>query len=82
MAERAINRKWVIENLRETMEHIESAIQGLKQGSDHALDTWIPFIYLDLNRAWNGRHIHDIASVGGDNSLTQYPTDIDLSVPD
>lgn len=78
MPEPALNRKWVIDNLRETIEHIESAIKRVEERREFALETWIPFIYLDLNRAWNGRYITDIAAEGGDNSLTQFPENIDL----
>ena len=47
------NRKWVVGNLRETVEHLESAIAEIEKGNYGACEAWIEFIYCDLNRAWN-----------------------------
>lgn len=81
MPKKKINRKWVLQNLRETIEHIQSAIDEIEAGKEHALETWIEFIYLDLNRAWNGRYVADISKASRNNALDAFPKDIDLTLP-
>jgi len=70
-----MNREWVLQNLRETVEHIESAIRQIESGSDTALDVWIDSIYRDLNRAWNGRRIDSHLNCS-DEVLRQFPKDV------
>jgi hypothetical protein len=74
-----MNRKWVLQNLRETVEHIESVIAETEQGNDLALEAFIVSIYRDLNRAWNGRNCRSVRNASGDVRLCEFPTDIDVA---
>lgn len=72
-----LNRTWVLQNLRETVEHLETVIAELDSGNDLALESWIEFIYRDLNRAWNGRSVVDpVIPEIPDDLLRKFPTDI------
>ena len=74
----AFNRMWVLGNLRETIEHIESAIEGIEAGKNVALEDWIEFIYRDLNRAWNGRRLTVKQCQEREQQIRSFPTDIDF----
>lgn len=73
------NKKWVLGNLRETVEHIESAVKLIEEtGRENVLEAWIEFIYLDLNRAWNGRRMTIKECQANDEQIRSFPTDIDF----
>ena len=74
-----MNRKLVLQNLRETIDHIQSAIKGIEDERDEAFEAWIIFIYRDLNRAWNGREVKDCGLASADTRLCQFPTDLDVA---
>jgi hypothetical protein len=71
-----MNREWVLQNLRETIEHIQSVISAVEQGRDVAFEVYIESIYRDLNRAWNGRDVVSIREACQDDNLYRFPTDI------
>lgn len=73
-----MNRQWVLGNLRETIDHIESAIAAIEKGNTHALDSWIEFIYRDLNRAWNGRHMSFEECNDEDDRIRRFPRDVNF----
>lgn len=79
MSSKKINRDWVLPNLYETIEHIQSAIDGIESGDDGMLDAYIISIYRDLNRAWNGRHTKDIRKSASLESLCAFPTDLNVA---
>lgn len=74
-----MNRQWVLGNLHETIEHIETVIAEIKQGNEYAFGSWIEFIYRDLNRAWNGRFMSFDECDAADETLRQFPKDIDFT---
>lgn len=73
------NKRWVLGNLRETIEHIESAIKSIEEtGSDCGFEAWIEFIYRDLNRAWNGRRMTFDECHANDERLRSFPPDVEF----
>lgn len=76
-----MNREWVLNNLLETIEHINSAVREVEEDNQDGFETWMPFIYRDLNRAWNGRHLDrlEIAKIMADETLCRFPTDLDVA---
>jgi hypothetical protein len=70
-----MNRNWVLQNLREAVEHLQTVIHEIESGSDVAFDAWIEFIYRDLNRAWNGRSNNSHLDTS-DEMLRQFPKDV------
>jgi hypothetical protein len=77
---KSINREWVLQNLRETIGHIETVIDQVENGNEGALcASWMVAIYRDLNRAWNGRFVKSIKAGVTDESLCRFPTDIDVA---
>ena len=74
-----VNRPWVLQNLRETIEHIESAIALIEKGNDDGLEVWIEAIYRDLNRAWNGRYLTMTQCNERDEQIRSFPPDIQFS---
>jgi hypothetical protein len=71
-----MNHRWVIQNLKESVEHIQSAIDRIEDGDDHALEAWIIAAYQDLNRAWNGRNCRSIPNACADDRLLLFPTEL------
>jgi hypothetical protein len=72
-----MNRRWVIQNLTETIEHIQSAIDRIEDGGgEAALEAGIISAYLDLNRAWNGRNCRSIPKACADERLVRFPADL------
>jgi hypothetical protein len=75
-----INREWVLQNLRETIEHIESVIKEVESGNDGAVcESWMVAIYRDLNRAWNGRFVCTIKEGVKDDTLCCFPADVNVA---
>ena len=74
-----LNRKLVISSLEQAVEHIQSAINELKNGKPNGLEAYIPFIYLDLNRAWNARFMSNTAFREAGTEIDCYPDDVDLA---
>ena len=70
------NRKWVVGNLRETVEHLESAIAEIEKGNYGACEAWTEFIYCDLNRAWNGRNLSIEPCKRNDETIRSFPREI------
>ena len=79
------NKTWVLQNLRETIEHIESAIASIEEtGKAGGFEAWIEFIYRDLNRAWNGRNLSNTECEQSDEKIRSFPPEIhfDDNTPD
>jgi hypothetical protein len=74
-----INQRLVCAALEEAAEHSRSAIAELEKGSTTALDTWAPYIYVDLNRAWNARYFSDQEFKQAGDEIDGFPTDIDFT---
>ena len=70
------NRKWVVGNLRETVEHLESAIAEIEKGYHGACEAWIEFIYCDLNRDGNGRNLSIEQCKRNDETIRSFPREI------
>lgn len=77
---KVFNKNWVLGNLRETAEHIESAVKMIEETGrgESALEAWIESIYRDLNRAWNGRNMTVAECQANDEEIRSFPTDIDF----
>lgn len=77
---KVFNKTWVLGNLRETAEHIESAVKLIEETGrgESVLEAWIEFIYRDLNRAWNGRNMTIAECQANDEQIRSFPPDIEF----
>lgn len=75
-----LNKEWVLGNLRETVEHLQTLISEMERSeSTGPLEAWIEFIYRDLNRSWNGRYMTMAECQQNDKQIRSFPKDIDFS---
>lgn len=74
-----LNKEWVLGNLRETIEHLQTVIAEVERnGSSGSLEAWIEFVYRDLNRAWNGKYMTMQECQQNDEQIRRFPADIDF----
>jgi|GEM_PF-4808529 len=74
-----LNKEWVLGNLRETIEHLQTVVAELERSeSPGSLDAWIEFIYRDPNRARNGRYMTMQECRQNDERIRGFPQDIDF----
>jgi len=75
-----MNSEWVLQNLRETANHIENMLKDIEGGNQGAFcESGIVAIYRDLNRAWNGRNVPSIKAGVADETLCRFPTDLNVA---
>ena len=56
-----MNTRYVLFNLREAAEDLQKTISAAEVDDESLMAAWLPFVYRKLNRAWNCRHLQDIA---------------------
>jgi hypothetical protein len=74
-----LNQKFVLQNLAEAADHLNAAIEAARDGDPVRFETWIPWVYLKLNAAWNSRELAEEESMNLDSykGRCRLPTDLD-----
>ncbi|MEZ5463967.1 MAG: hypothetical protein R3F22_01815 [Lysobacteraceae bacterium] len=80
-----MDRIWILTNLREAAESLDSLIEAVEAEADPALvdavvSAQVYSVYRKLNYAWNTRHVasDEAISEAGYDEAVQYPKDFDF----
>lgn len=76
-----LNRKLVIQHLKETIEHIESAISEAEAGNAGGYEAFMESAYLDFNRAWSARFLSMKDYWKDFKTMAHFPDNLDMTMP-
>jgi hypothetical protein len=74
----------VLRHLTEAAEHLERAIEAMRDGNEIGFEAWLVFVYRKLNFAWNSRNLTTAANLSGPEfeKLCRFPMELHEDIAD